>query len=397
MSAAVDPSLSAEPHRRALWGLALAYFVSFASGGIQLPLLALAMEKAGYAPTTIGAMWAMRSLMAAGVPVLWGVLADRLGSAKPLLVAALSIGSVLLLWLSTSPSPSTCVLIFALYGMFTNPSGSLMDGMTLTALGARRQEFGRWRAFGTIGFGASTLTTTTLLAYGVLAPLPGSLFPVCAAFTGSAAVVVALLVPRVPRPALTDLRLVGTAFTQPALLGLVAIGTLLWASHAGYASFLAPLTERVGFSPTVIGATVAGAVIVEAVVMSVSPWITARVRARTIIVGVAALATVRWLIAASITTSPLAFVLIQASHGVTFGLFFVVMTGLVAERVPVELRQASQGLLSSLSFGLGGFVGGLACGAAMESSSTAAPTWLAMAGLSLASMALGLFVTRRLR
>ena len=381
--------------RRALRGLAAAYVVAFASGGIQLPLTALAMQKAGISASTIGWMWAARSLAGAIVPVFWGLLADRLGSARPLLIGSLGIGAALMLWLSTTPAPWVCVLIFGLYGVFTNPSGSLMDGMTLTALGHHKERFGRWRAFGTLGFGVSTLLVTFLLDREVLAPVPSQLFPLCALLTGSGAVVVAVFVPRLPRPALVDPRLVWSAFRQPALLGLIACGTVLWASHAAYASFLAPLTERAGLSPRIIGLSVAAAVVVEAVAMASSTTFLKLLGPRTIIVGAAVLACLRWLLASQ-TTSPTLFVAVHAVHGLTFGLFFIVMTGLIAERAPPELRQASQGLLSSLSFGLGGFAGGLLCGYALEHSAGFAATWLTMAGIAAVGVVVSVVMTRDL-
>ncbi len=382
-------------NRRALRGLAVAYVVVFASGGIQLPLTALAMEKAGYSPTTIGGMWAARALAGALVPVLWGLLADRIGSARPLVIGSLSIGAGLLLWLSTSPAPWVCVLIFGLYGLFTNPAGSLMDGMTLTALGPHKERFGRWRAFGTVGFGLSTVIVTFCLEQQWLQPLPSSLFPLCALCTGGGGLLVVALVPRLPRPHLSDPRLIAVAFRQPILLGLIGIGTVLWASHSAYASFLAPLTERVGLSPAVIGWTVAAGVTVEAVCMASSTTLLRLLGARRIIVGAAVLATVRWVLV-SMTNDAIPFVLLHALHGLTFGLFFIVMTGLVAERAPPELRQASQGLLSSLSFGLGGFVGGLLCGQAMEHSTGAATTWLTMAAIAAVAVVASVFLTRRL-
>ena len=381
--------------RRALTGLAAAYVVTFASGGIQLPLTALAMGKAGVSPTTIGSMWAARSLAGALVPVFWGLLADRLGSARPLLIGSLGIGSALLLWLSTTPSPWVCVLIFGLYGLFTNPAGSLMDGMTLTALGHHKERFGRWRAFGTVGFGISTVVVTFLLDRELLSPLPSSLFRLCACLTGGGAVVVAVWVPRLPRPALVDPRLIWSAFRQPELIGLIVCGTALWASHAAYASFLAPLTDRAGLSVRIIGLSVAAAVTVEAVAMSSSTTLLKLLGPRTIVVGAAVLACARWLLASQ-TTSSLVFVCVHAVHGLTFGLFFIVVTGLIAERAPPELRQTSQGLLSSLSFGLGGFVGGMLCGYSLEHSTGAATTWLTMAAIAAVAVVVSLVLTRKL-
>jgi PPP family 3-phenylpropionic acid transporter len=390
---AADPNN--DVNHRALRGLAVAYVVTFASGGIQLPLLALAMEKQGYAPEVVGGMWAVRALLGALVPVFWGLLADRVGSGRPLVIGSLAIGAGLLLWLSTSPAPWVCLLIFGLYGLFTNPAGSLMDGMTLTALGPRKEQFGRWRAFGTVGFGASTLIVTFLLEHQVLQPLPSSLLPLCALFTGGGGLCVFFFVPRIPRPQLSDPRVFLTAFRVPLLLGLIFIGTLLWASHAAYASFLAPLTERVGLGPSVIGWVIAAAVVVEAVAMTASPTLLRWLGARAIVVGAAVLATLRWLLAAQVTTAA-GFVAVHAVHGLTFGLFFIVITGLVAERAPPELRQASQGLLSSLSFGFGGFIGGLVCGQALAMAAAAAPVWLAMAALAASSVVASALITRKL-
>lgn len=391
----MDDAALPDVNRRALRGLAVAYVVTFASGGIQLPLLALAMEKAGYEPEVTGGMWAMRSLMGALVPVFWGLLADRVGSARPLLIGSLGIGGGLLLWLSTSPEPAVCVFIFVLYGLFTNPAGSLMDGMTLTALGVKKNLFGRYRACGTVGFGASTLIVTTLLDRGVLQPLPSSLFPLCALFTGGGGLLVWLLVPRIPRPALSDPAVLLRAFRQPLLYGLIGVGALLWGSHAAYASFLAPLSEREHLGTAVIGYAITGAVVVEAVAMAGSTTLIRWIGPRRIVVGAAALATVRW-VCAVYATDPVSFVVVHAVHGLTFGLFFIVMTQLVAERSPPELRQASQGLLASLSFGFGGFIGGMICGQTMAASTAAAPTWWAMAALAATALAASTLLTRKL-
>jgi MFS transporter, PPP family, 3-phenylpropionic acid transporter len=353
------------------------------------------MDRAGYEPTTVGAMWAVRSLLGAVVPIPWGLLADRLGSARSLVMAFYLVGIALLLWLSSSPSPTTCVVIFALYGAFSQPAGSMMDGMTLTALGPQRQaQFGRWRAVGTIGFGLSTIIATVLLEWGWLQPSPSSLLPCCAVFLAAAATAM-WTVPPIPRPPWTDVSLLWPSLRQPMLWGLIAVGALLWASHAAFASFLAPLTSRVGLSTSVIGFTIAVVAAVEAAAMMASSQLLKVLGAKTIIVGAALLATIRWLLTSTIEDAAW-FVIIQASHGLTFGLFFVVVVGLVAQRVPVELRQASQGLFSSMAFGLGGFGGSLLCGQAMAADLTdASLTWRMMAVLSsLALVAAGMLARR---
>ncbi len=383
------------PPRRALPALGLAYVLVFASSGIQLPLTAVAMQNVGLSPQAIGAMWGARSLAAAVAPFFWGLLADRLGTARPLLALSLLLGAVWTWCLALSTTPWVCVLLFGLYGATTGPSGSMLDGMTLTALGPRRGQFGRWRAVGTVGFGVSSLVVTLCLQAGGLQPLPASLFPLCALLLLLGAVVVVAVVPTLPRPSLTDPRLVVVAFRQPLLVGLVLLGMVLWCSHGAWAGFLAVLVERAGLPAMVTGAAVAFSVATEAVVMAAAPRLVARFGVPLILLCCAGLACLRWAVSALALSSTM-FVLVHGLHGVTFGLFFVVLVGLVAERSPPELRQASQGLLSSLVFGVGGFFGSALAGTVLQRTVGTAAVWSAMAVVAAAAIVVAVVVAHRL-
>ena len=266
--------------RRALLGLTLTYLLNFGSMGIQLPFTALAMKGAGLGPAVIGLMWAARSLTGAFSPLVFGVIADRLGGARPLLIAALIAGVCVFTSLSLTSTPFAAVLAFACYGVFANPANSLVDGMLLTTLGKDAASYGRYRAVGTVGFGTSAVLVSVALEHGWLAPTPAALFPICA--------------------------------------------------------ILSSLT---------VGFAVAGAVVVEAVAMPMAPLILRRITPGTVLVLCAATATLRWLLTPWATT-PTTFTLVNGLHGITFGLFFVVIVGVIAQRVPPTLRQTSQGLLS---------------------------------------------------
>ena len=381
--------------RRALPALALVYLLVFASSGIQLPLTSVAMTNVGLSPSTIGAMWGARSLASAIAPFLWGLAADRLGKARPLLAVSLFLGCALTWALSTTTTPWVCVLLFGIYGATTGPAGSMIDGMTLTALGRRRASFGRWRGVGTIAFGVSSVVVIVLMQEHLLQPVPRALFPLCAGFLAIAAVVVVALVPSLPRPALTDPRLVVVAFRQPLLVGLVVLGLVLWSSHGGWAGFLAVLVQNAGMSDGVTAAAIAFSVVTEAVVMASVPWVIARLGVPRILVACAALACLRWALVSTSLSPPL-FVLVHGLHGVTFGLFFVVIVGVIAERCPPELRQASQGLLASLVFGVGGFFGSSLAGAVLEHTSSAASVWRAMAVVAAVATAISIVVAYRL-
>ena len=262
-----EPFIDDATRRRALVGLTVTYLLQFGSMGLQLPFTALEMEKAGAGPAVIGAMWGARSLTGAIVPVFWGLLADRMGGARPLVLMSLASGAAIFFALAHHPTPTAAIALFALYGVFANPANSLIDGLVLTALGKDTHRYGRYRAFGTVGFGVATVVVSVLLDQQMLEPTPAALFPIVGVLSALACVAVLLLVPDLPRPALTSLSAVRDAARQPIVLALIGAGSVLWASHAGYVSFLSPLAERAGLPATAVGMGVLAAVTVEAITM----------------------------------------------------------------------------------------------------------------------------------
>lgn len=365
---------------RALVVLAACYFVAFASGGIQLPLTSTAMGAVGMSMGAVGWMWAARSVLGIFGPVLWGVLSDRRGDTRPFAMIALFSGGAILFALSRTTEAAPAIVLFALYGLLAGSSGSLLDGMVLTALGDAKHRFGRWRMWGTIGFGVTALSSALLIDRGIIEPLPSVLFPVCAVLTGGAGLLLFFL-PRLPRPALGRMRDVLPVLKRPDMIALFATSTILWCSHIGYSSFVTPLATARGLPEWCVGASLAAAIVVEAVMLREAGRFMRRFGARRVLVGVTALTVVRWTLTA-FAIDPLLFIALNALHGVTFGLFFGTLVAIVAERTPPEMRQSAQGTIGSGSFGLGGFVGSLIVGYVFGATD-AQTTWLVMAAIAL--------------
>ncbi len=368
---------------RALPILAVAYATAFASAGLQLPFTSMAMERVGFSMTSVGVMWAARSGLGILGPALWGTLADRRGDARPFAAASLLVGAVLLVALSFVTQVPTAVVVFGLYGLLAGPAGSLLDGLTITALGDRRERFGAWRAAGTLGFGVTAFGGAMLIDRHLVAPLPSRVFPIAALLTAAGGVAV-LALPKLPRPRLADTRAVLRRLATRDMIGLFATATLLWCSHIGYSSFLAPLAIGAGLPEWAIGASLLVAIAVETVVLRQAWLFLRRFSGRTLLLSVTALAVVRWLLLA-FAVSPWVFVLLNALHGLTFGLFFATLVNLIAARAPAEMRQAAQGVIGSSAFGLGGVLGSLLVGNVLDRYGASA-TWLVMAGV--ASLAL---------
>jgi PPP family 3-phenylpropionic acid transporter len=301
--------------RSALGALAFAYLFAFASGGMQLPLTSTAMSSVGLSMEIVGLMWAARSLLQIFGPALWGVLADRTGDARPFGFLSLASGALVLVALAFTTSPIAAVALFGAYGLLAGSSSSILDGMVLTALGSERDQFGRWRMWGTIGFGATALGSALLLDRGAIVAEPRTLFPLCAVFTGLGGAAV-LLVPKLPRPKLAVIGDILPLLRRRDMLGLGATAAIAWASHAAYSSFLTPLAAAAGLPEWSVGASLAAAIVVEVFMLRATSFFGARFGTRRVLLACAGLAAVRWALLA-VAATPLLFIACNALHGIT--------------------------------------------------------------------------------
>jgi MFS transporter, PPP family, 3-phenylpropionic acid transporter len=351
------------------------------------------MQNVGLSMSDVGLMWAARAGLSVLAPFVWGYLADRAGDARPFAITALFGGCALLVALSMTTSAAAAIAIFALYGFVAAPSGSTLDGMTLTALKEHKHRFGSIRLWGTVGFGVTSLSSAFLLDAHVFEARPSTVFPACAVLTGLGGAVLFLL-PRLERARLGDPREVFTVLRRREVGVVFLTGGLLWASHLAYSSFLTPLASSVGLPEWSVGVAIASGLVIEALAFAKSGVLLARFGARRTLIGAAALTVVRWLLAA-LVSDPWSFIALHALHGVTFGVMYVTLVQLLSERVPDRMRQTAQSALGSSALGLGGAVGALVAGSVYEHIG-ARETWLAMAGIASVGCAVSVWGTRAL-
>lgn len=375
---------------RALRALAAAYFFAFASVGVQMPLVAPALLAGGYTAAWIGGMWALRSLTGILSPVLWGAFADRVGDARPFTFASLGIGGVLFAALGFVEGNVAPLALFALYGLVAGASMTLLDGMTLTALGREKLRYGNIRLFGAIGFGAAALLTTSAVEFRWIPETGDVVFPIAGLFSVAGAMAT-LRIPKLCRPRLAKWSQLKGALRRGHLIGLGVLSFLHWASHGAYSALIAPLGEECGVGRQSIGIAMWVAIVFEVWMMRSSGAALQRFGAKTLLVWISVFTCVRWM-GLALTHDGMLFIAWQALHGVTFGLFYPTIVAILASRVPDEARQSVQGLFGSLFFGVGGAIGTGVAGAVFDRWGGAS-TWWAMAAFSAAS----LFVAFRIR
>jgi PPP family 3-phenylpropionic acid transporter len=380
---------------RAALALTAFYFASFAAVGIFLPYFNLYLLHRGFTPWQIGVLAAMPPLLKILVPAGFGLMADRTGGGRKLIIAmsaATTLSFACFLLTTTFWSVLAVMVVFAFAWAPVLP---LVEAMTLETVDRlKRFDYGRIRLWGSIGFIVATLAMGAILKvaasdrvilYGILVGYAAAAVAACGFPAARVSVDAAELRPS----ALSGLRPLWTFYAACLLMQF---------SHGTYYGFFSIALDGRGWSASSIGALWAVGVAVEVLFMFWSARVMSRISAETMFALAFTGAVVRWGLM-SVTPGIVGLVVAQALHALTFGAFHIAAVTLIHRTVPPSLRSTGQTLYSSLAYGVGSASSSLFNGALYARWGPAAlfgvSAVAAAGGLALAARYLS--VTARLR
>jgi PPP family 3-phenylpropionic acid transporter len=324
--------------------------------GLFFPFITVYYRSIGLTGTQIGIIGTVGSLVAAFSSAWWGMLYDRLGKGR-LLIGAVGLGaSALALVIVRLHTFGELVLAVGCFSFFAGPVLPLVDSTTLKLLGERREQYGTYRFWGTVGFiittfgGGFLFERIGLSAIFYAYPLGILLFLVVAA--------------RLPdQPAhRAEARLAGLRqmLGQPAWL-LFALGVfLLWGSVIGGLMFLGVIMKEMGGSERTIGLAATIAALTELPLLRYSSSALRRLGAARLLALAMVLYTLRLFLYSSMTS--VNWVLwLALLQGLTYCPFLVASVAFSFDLAPEELKATSQGLLA-MTMSLANLVGVLAGG-----------------------------------
>jgi PPP family 3-phenylpropionic acid transporter len=353
------------------------YFLYFGGLGIFLPYFNLYCHHIGLTGFEIGSLSAVRSVTFALFPLLWGTLADRLGNRRALYILCnfMSMFIWSLFFFTSGFWPM--MLITAIFGIFFSPIISFLEAATLETLAHGKSNYGRIRAWGSIGFiiaviGVGKLTdffSTRLILHGIcLGYLLQSGF--------------SILLPKseiLPKHAIEKIS--PPLLTREMIVFLIC-GLLMLVSHGTYYGFFSIHLDTLGCSKTFIGIAWAIAVIAEIAVMVNSKRIFRRFQLETVLFYSFMIAAGRWLLLFYFS-SPVVIILCQITHAFTYGTFHMASILYMDRLSPDKSKTTGQSVNSAVTYGLGLMTGYFLNGALYTS--LGAPTlFLMSAGIALA-------------
>ena len=349
-------------HDLPYWRLAGVYFFYFAYIGAFAPYFSLYLSASGVAAAGIGVIMALPQLVRIFAPHLWGWLADR--SARRLRIARIGtvIGTAIYCGLFAARGFEALFAIVLLMSFFLSAALPLVEVTTLTHLGEHTGQYGRIRVWGSIGVIAAGL----LIGYALdWLPIGALLWIMLAILIGAATLL--MLVPEAPHAEhVHDHTPIAHVLRQPQVVALMLACALMAVAHGPYYTFFSIHLVGYGYTKGAVGWLWAVGVICE---IAIFFWMSQLFRAfalRQVLIASFALTVVRFVIIAWWVDSLPLLLLAQILHAASFGSFHAAALGYVHAFFRGRNQARGQAIYASLTFGLGGTLGGLYAGYAWE-------------------------------
>lgn len=355
--------------------LALGLALQFAIGGAFLPFMFLHFLDSGLSYPEIGRIYVGIAITNTTMPIVWGMVADRLVPVNRLIVALHVLGGLSMLLLTVVDSFPGILLATVLWFGFSGSTNALFNALCYHNLSSPRAEFGRLRLWGSVGWMLPSVPIWWWLSRSGSGDLFSALY-LAAALEGLF-VFLALVLPHTPPRAqvgkghgagLVAAHGVGTfrrslsrLLFRPGYLVLLLIVFLMFWSLSIVFSYSPDHLERSGVARAWIGPIQCLAPLVEVPLFLGLPAVLRRLGFHgTIAVG--ALAIVARQLVFATSDEPLLLTGTYALVGVGVVYYLITVSLLVDDMAEPGVRATAQTLVLFAGQGLGTMIGQLCSG-----------------------------------
>ncbi len=362
------------------WRLSGFYFFYFAFVGAISPFWGLYLQSLAFNAFEIGVLMSLLQAMRIFAPNIWGHIADRTGR-RSAIVQVAALGSVLAFAGVFAGSGFWWMFaVMATLSFFWSASLPLVEAMTLSHLGERIDAYGRIRLWGSIGFIVMVVGLGYVFDVVSIAWLPWVVLVVM--------IGIAVFARAIPEAEILahpgDHQSIWSIVKRPEVAALLAACLLMAVTHGPYYTFYSIYLVDHGYEKSTVGWLWALGVLCEIGIFLLIPRLFARVSPRALILASFALAVLRFLLIAWGVESPWVVWGAQTLHAFTFGTYHAAAVALIHQHFRGRHQARGQALYTSLSYGVGGTLGGLASGVTWDGLGAGWTYTLAAASAALA-------------
>jgi PPP family 3-phenylpropionic acid transporter len=338
---------------------ALFFFAYYGYVGVFSPYASLYFADKGISAAQIGVLMSLMQVMRIFGPNLWGWVADHTRQRVNVLRFTSAAAAMAFCGMFWGESFGFFFALMVTVNLFTSAQGPISEALMLSAMRGDLTHYGRLRLWGSVGFIVAVMLSGQLLDWQGIALMPWIALSLLLMVCG----VTLNMSEDAPATHLHD---------------VPSVRSLLRQRYVYYSLYL----SDIGYSKTVIGLMWSLGVLVEIMFFFYQAPLFRRFGIRPLMLFSLAIAVVRFLMIGVGAQSLIVLLLAQVLHAATFGVHHSASIATLQRWFSGPLQARGQALFISISYGLGGTLGGLLLSACWDTLG-ARPVYLIAALMSL--------------
>ena len=334
------------------------YFLMYGSFAAWQSFFNVHLDRIGYSSMQIGTLNAVFISTSAVVVPFWGMIADRFGNNRILLLLT-TLCAILVFLLGQTILFPWMMMLIAMISLFHSPTSAVMDGMTMGFVRNRKgYSYGQFRLWGSAGYAVASLVV------GFFARRDTSMiFNISALMFMLLSIFNLLSLP--PNPVtnrgLVSFKSFAIFFRNRQLLIFLLLIFAYGIAVSPLHQFINLYYKDIGAGNALLGLAFFIQAGFEMPTFLVGVWLAKRAKPEMIILFSIFISMIRMILYGFITVPELA-IPVSLLHGITIAFFLVGVVEYVQLRTPDHLRTTGQALIYAFHFGAGVTFGNLLLG-----------------------------------
>ena len=338
------------------------YFIYYFFVGAFVPYWGLYLQSEQFSAADIGILMSLFQISRIFAPNLWGWLADHTKQRVKWIQLTAFLGLLGFVAVFWAHGFFWLFFVMAALSLFTSSTLPLSESLTLAHLASTNGHYSRIRMWGSLGFIFAAVILGFLIdAYGIKSLLW---------FLLVVQIILFVLTFKLPEatiaPHADDHFSIWSIIKQPAVIALLIGCALMVTAHGVLYNFYSIYLAEHGYSKGMIGLLWSLGVICEIVIFMLMPKIMVRFSLKNIMLTSLALAVLRFSMIGVAVDNLVLLLIAQSLHAATFGSFHAASVEVITQFFNGRHQARGQAIYNSVAYGVGGTIGGLAGGYALQ-------------------------------
>ncbi|TCS39627.1 PPP family 3-phenylpropionic acid transporter [Paucimonas lemoignei] len=351
----------------------LFFFAYYGYIGVFSPYATLYFADRGLTAPQIALLMSLMQVLRIFGPAAWGWIADHTQKRARVLQVASLVSALLFCSLFFGSGFTYLLLVMLAVSTFTSALAPVSEALIVGEMKGDLTHYGRMRLWGSVGFIVAVSCAGYLLDWSGIGMFPWVGLVLLAAVFG----VSLRLRESAPVVSHAGVASIKQILRRREVQAFFASAFLMLAAHAALYVFYSLYLERLGYGTGVIGMMWALGVVAEIVFFYFQAPAFARFGVQNLMLASLLLAALRFGLIAGLAESLIVLVVAQILHAATFGIHHAAAVATLQCWFAGPLQARGQALYTSVSYGLGGSLGGLLLGFCWERFGAASVYWIA--------------------